>query len=102
MEPNLVHEAIPTFAGIPQTCYVAAPHSLQPSQTAICVSDVKHLLGHASTADCIYNKPRTKLMFVGCGGEKADEADSRVTSCAPEVALGNSLCWRFALGGASV
>lgn len=39
-------------------------------QTALYVSDVKHFLGHASTADCIYNKQRTKQMFVGCGGEK--------------------------------
>ncbi len=41
-------------------------------------------------------------MFVGCGGEKADEADSRVTSCGLEVALRNSLCWHIALGGAGV
>lgn len=41
-------------------------------------------------------------MFVVCGGKKADEADSRVTSCEFEVALHNSLCWHIALGGAGV
>lgn len=65
--------------------------SMQP-QTALYVSCVKHLLGYASTADCICNKQRTKQMFVGCRGEKTDEADSRVTSCKLEVALRNSLC----------
>lgn len=39
-------------------------------QTALYVSDAEHFLGHASTTDCIYNKQRTKQMFVGCGGEK--------------------------------